>query len=65
MSLESAHQFVARMKEDKELRSVVSSSTGNEALNNYLREQGFEFNQRELIAAMAACMTELDKMMQG
>ncbi|MBI5594373.1 MAG: Nif11 family protein [Deltaproteobacteria bacterium] len=64
MSLESAHQFVSRMKEDGEFRSVASSSPGNEVLNDYLTVQGYEFDRLELIAAMAACMADLDKMMQ-
>ena len=62
MSLESAHQFVSRMKEDREFRSAISSVTGNEALDDCLSSQGYEFGQWELVAAMAACMAELDKL---
>ena len=64
MSLESAQQFVSRMKSDKSFRAQAQSITGNEAIGDFLTRQGFEFDQRELIGAMAACMAELDKMMQ-
>lgn len=65
MSLESAQQFVFRMKEDREFRTAVQRTTDTADLNDYLRTQGFEFNQRELVGAMAACMAELDAMSQG
>lgn len=65
MSLESAQQFVSKMKEDKQFRESVQQTADIVALNDYLTGQGFEFNQRELIGAMAACMAELDKMVQG
>ncbi|MCX5873348.1 MAG: Nif11-like leader peptide family natural product precursor [Deltaproteobacteria bacterium] len=65
MSLESAQKFVSKMKEDKEFRSTVQQAADTVALNDYLRGQGFEFNQRELVGAMASCMAELDKMAQG
>lgn len=65
MSLESAEQFVSRMKEDKQFRTAVQKTADTLALNDYLRSQGFDFNQRELVGAMAACMAELDAMVQG
>ncbi len=64
MSLTSAQQFLSRMKEDKEFRASVRQFPDVSTLNNYLRDQGFEFNQRELIGAMVACMAELDAMSQ-
>jgi predicted ribosomally synthesized peptide with nif11-like leader len=60
VSLASAQQFVARMKADKEFRAAVQQVADVAALNDCLRDQGFDFNQRELVGAMAACMTELD-----
>lgn len=60
MSLANAQQFVSRMKEDKKFRAAVQQVADVAELNDYLRDQGLEFNQRELVAAMAACMTELD-----
>jgi predicted ribosomally synthesized peptide with nif11-like leader len=65
MSAESAQEFVSRMKEDKGFRSAVQQVADAVELNNYLRGQGFEFDQRELVGAMAACMTELDSMARG
>jgi len=65
MSLKSAQQFVSRMKEDKEFRAAVGQTTDTVALNVYLIGQGFQFNQMELVEAMAACMAELDAMAQA
>lgn len=65
MSLKSAEQFVSKMKEDQEFRATVQQTPDTAALNDYLRSQGFDFNQRELVGAMAACMAELDAMGQG
>ncbi len=64
MSQESAEQFVARMKEDKKFRRAVQGTADLVAFGEYLRSEGFAFNQRELVAAMAACMAELDAMAQ-
>ncbi len=65
MSTESAQRFVSRMKEDKEFRITVQKTDDTAAFNAYLTSQGFDFNQRELVGAMAACMAELDAMAQG
>lgn len=65
MSLESAQQFVSRMKEDKEFRIRILQTDDSVALNVYLRGLGFEFNQRQLVGAMAECMADLDAMAQG
>jgi predicted ribosomally synthesized peptide with nif11-like leader len=62
MSLESAQQFVLRMKEDKEFRAKIQETADVLALNDFLRGHGFVFNQRELVGAMAACMADLDAM---
>ena len=61
MSLENAQQFVSRMKEDKQFRNTVQSITDNNKLKEYLENQGYNFDERELIGAMAACMAELEK----
>lgn len=60
MSLESAQQFVSRMNGDKEFRTAVEHCADTMALIVFLRSQGYEFDQRELVGAMAACMGELD-----
>jgi len=64
MSLEHAQQFVSRMKEDGDFRATVRNIDNSEVLNDYLGAHGYEFDQRELVAAMAACMAELDDRMQ-
>jgi len=65
MSFSSAQQFVARMKEDKEFRGKVQSLPNEEALKDFIKVQGYEFDQRALVGAMAACMAELDIMMES
>jgi len=65
MSLDNAQRLVLRMREDKTFRSELQSINDNEILQNYLREQGYEFEEKDLIKAMAACMTGLDQIMQG
>ncbi len=65
MSLESAQQFVSRMKEDQEFRAKAQSFADVASLKDFLQAQGYEFNERELVGAMAACMAELDKIMTG
>jgi predicted ribosomally synthesized peptide with nif11-like leader len=61
MSLENAQQFVSRMKEDKQFRNKVQNIADNKKLKEYLENQGYNFDERELISAMAACMAELEK----
>lgn len=65
MSLDSAQQFVSKMREDKEFRNIIQSIADNNTLKNYLREQGYEFEESDLMKAMAVCMTSLDQLMKG
>lgn len=60
----SAQQFVSKMREDKEFRNIIQSIADNNALKNYLREQGYEFEESDLMKAMAVCMTGLDQTMK-
>jgi len=60
----SAQQFVSKMREDKEFRNIIQSIADNNVLKNYLREQGYEFEEADLMKAMAVCMTGLDQMMK-
>jgi predicted ribosomally synthesized peptide with nif11-like leader len=61
MSLENAQQFVSRMKEDKHFSNKVQSIADNKKLKEHLGKQGYKFDERELIGAMAVCMAELEK----
>lgn len=65
MSLENAQRLVLRMREDKAFRGELQSINDNEILLNYLTEQGYEFEEKDLIKAMAACMTGLEQVLQG
>ncbi len=60
----SAHQFVSKMREDREFRNRIQSIADNNTLKKYLREEGYEFEESDLMKAMAVCMTGLDKMMK-
>jgi predicted ribosomally synthesized peptide with nif11-like leader len=61
MTLESAQQLVSRMKEDKDFREKLAGVADTEALWELLAVEGFDFDERDLVGAMAACMTELEK----
>jgi predicted ribosomally synthesized peptide with nif11-like leader len=63
MSLESAQQFVSKMKEDQDFRAKVQGFAEIESLKDFLKGQGYDFDERDLVGAMAACMAELNKMM--
>ena len=64
MSFENAQKLVSKMRDDKEFRNNVQGMPDNQALKSYLREEGYEFEELDLIKSMAACMTGLDQMMQ-
>jgi hypothetical protein len=61
MSLSSAQQFVVRMREDKTFRHRVRSAAAAGELPPVLQKNGFAFELHQLIAAMAACMQELEQ----
>jgi predicted ribosomally synthesized peptide with nif11-like leader len=61
MSFKSAQQFVSRMKEDLVFRDTVQTLPDSRKLNDYLKQQGFDFDDCDLVKAMAACMAELEK----
>ncbi len=60
MALESAKLFVARMRKDNSFRKQVSSVSDKEALWDLVRNENFNFDERDLAGAMAACMTEME-----
>ena len=64
MSFENAQQFVSRMKEDREFRRGVINTADTEELKEYLLKTGYDFNERELVEAMALCMDELERIVQ-
>ncbi len=61
MSLACSQEFLARMKSDKEFRSMVTGFSDGFALQNYLESAGYDFDLPEMIKAMAACMAELEQ----
>lgn len=60
MGLNSAKLFVKRMKEDKPFRNEVSNVAGKEAFWNLVDKENFDFDERHLAGAMAACMTDME-----
>ncbi len=60
MALESAKLFVAKMREDNFFRKQVSSVADKEAFWNLVKKENFNFDERDLAGAMAACMTEME-----
>ncbi len=61
MALESAQLFVLKMREDKIFREKVSGVADNESLWELVKKEGFDFDERDLAGAMAACMTEMEE----
>ncbi len=61
MSVASAQEFVGRMKDDAEFRTVVTGFADPLKLSDYLRSRGHEFDLTDLVKAMAACMAELEQ----
>lgn len=62
MSVEKAQQFVARMRMDQEFRGAVQATADTASLREVLRKNGYEFNERELVGAMASCMEEMGRL---
>ena len=61
MSLNSAQLFVLKMREDREFRKKVKNVSDKEVLWNLVKSEGFDFDEKDLVGAMAACMTELEE----
>ena len=47
------------MKEDKDFREKIKNISDKEVLWNLVKSEGFDFDEKDLVGAMAACMTEL------
>lgn len=60
MTLESATEFVFRMKNDKEFRCQFSCMPNTKDLDASLEEQGFSFQMDDLIKAMSDCMESME-----
>ena len=60
MGLESAKEFVNRMKEDKVFRKQVGATTNKETFWALVKKENFNFDEHHLAGAIAACMAEMD-----
>ncbi len=60
MGLQSAKLFVKRMKEDNSFRDRISGVIDRKAFWDIVNREGFDFDERHLAGAMAACMTEME-----
>ena len=58
MELKSAQMFVMKMKQDQKFRQEVSGVSNREVLWDLIKKQGYAFDEKELVCAMASCMTE-------
>ena len=48
------------MKEDKDFRGKVKNVFDKKVLWNLVKSEGYDFDEKDLVGAMAACMTELE-----
>jgi predicted ribosomally synthesized peptide with nif11-like leader len=60
MSLDNAQRFLARMREDKDFRTSVLTVADEETLKEFLASEGYQFDTKDLVGAMAACMADLE-----
>ena len=63
MPLDDARNFVVKMREDNNFRKNTLNTTGSEDLVLFLHAEGLIFDQKELVFAMAECMTQLEQQM--
>ncbi len=61
MSLNDARMFVAQMKEDQKFRKKVQGAGDPEDLSSFLHTESLQFDQRELVGAMAECMNQMEQ----
>lgn len=60
MTRKNARKFVTRMRDDAGFRNRVLATGGPDDLLSLLQQEDLPFNQRELVAAMAECMQQLE-----
>ncbi len=63
MSFKSAQSFVEEMKVNNDFRNLMSSVENEDSLMVLLEEKRYDFDQKDLVRAMAGCMAEMDEMM--
>ncbi len=63
MSFKSAQLFVDEMKENNNFRNKISGVENEDSLIALLKEKKYDFDQKDLVRAMAGCMSEMDEMM--
>ncbi len=63
MPLNDACKFVEKMKDDQNFRKKLLDAPGPEELASFLESEALVFDQRELIGAMAECMSQLEQEM--
>ena len=61
MSLNSAQLFVSKMRGDKDFREKVKNVSDKEVLWNLVKSEGFDFDEKDLVGTMAACIRELEE----
>ena len=60
MSFSSAQSFVQKMKEDKKFRENFQRMPDRKKLWNCIRKEGYSFDEKDLVRAMAECMNEME-----
>ncbi len=64
MSLKSAQLFVDEMKVNNGFRNLMSNVENDDSLIALLKEKKYEFNQKDLVKAMAGCMAEMNEIQE-
>jgi predicted ribosomally synthesized peptide with nif11-like leader len=60
MNPDSAQLFVKKMREDKGFRNRVQDIGDKAEFWEYVENKGYDFDECDLVKAMASCMKELE-----
>ncbi len=61
MSYESANEFLEKMKQDKDFRAKAASNSKQHDFDEFIKKNGYSFEENHLAAAMANCMDDMEK----
>jgi len=64
MSLESAQQFVRKMRESHKFRNEACRIPDTTSMEEFIKTNNFDFEISNLVEAMADCMNEMEKTMK-
>jgi hypothetical protein len=64
MSINDAHKFVEKLREDHKFRNEASRISNTTSMKEFIKTNDFDFEISRLVEAMADCMNEMEKTMK-